>query len=257
MGDYCRPLQTVHSKYAEKTKTAVVTPTSGNNLVFVGATVNNRSGGAAILGVGFKIINGRWLAGQWDDSAGASYTDDTTDAQDAGTDDFPLFTTTDDDGFVVQSLDKFGIIGITVTTAEAGTPTYVVEYWNGTAWADLLTIEEPADYTAAEHAIVFSPPVDWTALAAGDTPVDTDGLTAGYYAIKVDASTAPTTAPIASDLWVAKLYDYKEAVADNAVLNVIPEDSRGYPLQAGEQLIPYFGTAGTSNSVTFRYRETG
>lgn len=234
-----------------------MSPASGKNLVFLGATVNNRSGGAAIVGVGFKLHNDRWKAGQWDDSETASYTDDTTDAQDSGTNDFALFTTTNDDGFVVQSLDKFGIIGIDVTTAEVGSPTYVVEYWNGTAWTDLGTIEEPTDYDIAEHAIVFSPPIDWTALAAGDTPVDTDGLTAGYYAIKVDASAAPTTAPLAKTLWVAKLYDYKEAVADNAVLNFNVEDSIGVALQAGESIIPYFGTAAATNSFSVRYREIG
>ena len=257
MADYCRPLQNKHSMYAEKTKTSVVVPESGNNLVFVGATVNNRAGSAQIMGVGFKIINSRWKAGQWDESAGPSYTDDTEDAQDAGTNDFALFTTTNDDGFVVQADDQFGIIGIDVTTAEAGSPVYVVEYWNGSAWTDLTTITEPASYTAAEQLIAFAPPIDWTALASGDVPVDTDGLDAGKYAIKVDASTAPSTAPLAATLWVAKLYDYKEDVADNSVLNIIPEDPRGLRMQAGEELIPMFQTTSANNSVTFRYRERG
>ena len=258
MTHFERPIQTAHVNYAEKTKTAAVSPASGNNLVFVGGTVNNRAGAAQILGVGFKLNNARLKAGQWDDSAGASYTDDTTDAQSAGGADFPLFTLVNDDGFVVQALDKFGIIGIDVGTAEVGAATYVVEYWNGTAWTDMVTIEEPTAYTAVEQVISFSPPIDWTQLAAGDVPVDTDGLDAGKYAIKVDASAASaTTAAVADELWVAKLHQYKEEVADKDLLNVVIEDPIGLALQAGESIIPYFQTTSANNSFTVRYRETG
>ena len=218
MRHFVRPLQTVNTNYQEKTKTALVSPGVGKNLVFVGATLNNRSGAGQIVGLGFKFNNASWLAGQWDDSAGASYIDDTTDAQDAGADDFALFSTVNNDGLIIQSTTKFSLIGMTVTTAEGGSPVYEYNYWNGSAWTTLTTLEVPSAYTEAEHTIAFVAPSDWAKVVTGDTPVDTDGLSDGHYAIRVRATTAPTTAPLASDLWVASLYDYKEDVSDNDVL---------------------------------------
>lgn len=253
------PTIPVHMNYAEKTKTAVVPAVSGKQLVYIGATLNNRSGGAIIAGIGFKLDNSRWKAGLWDDSEAASYIDDTTDAQDAGTNDFALTTTTNNDGFVIQALDKFGIVGVTVGTAGAGgSPAFEYTYWNG-AWTALTLIETPTWTSTGEKTLAFAPPADWTALAAADTPVATDGLTAGYYAIRVRATTAPSgTAALADIAWVARLYDYKEDVSDNAVLNAIPEDAdRGIVLQGGESIIPYFGTAHANNSVTVRYAVRG
>ena len=43
----------------------------------------NRSGGAASVGIGVRIPNHLWSAGQWVDAT-TTYTDDTTDAQDVG-----------------------------------------------------------------------------------------------------------------------------------------------------------------------------
>ena len=240
-----------------KGKTTLVSPESGQQIVYFGATVNNRSGGAATVGVTFPIDTSRWKAGQWDDSAGASYTDDTTDAQDAGASDFALTTTTNNDGFVVQCLDKFGVVAIDVGTAEAGSPVYEYTYWNG-AWTALTTCVVSSAYTAAEHVIAFPEPGDWTALATGDTPVDTDGLTAGYYAIRMRATTAPTTAPLATKLYVAELYDFKEAVADNGVVNFIVEDTiQGLSLPGGQGIGALFSTASANNAISIRYTTRG
>jgi len=249
-----RPIQRAHANYPESTKSAIVTPEVGENITFLGATLNNNSGGDQVMGIGFRFINSRWLFGQWDDSETASLTDDTADAQDTDAGDVPLFTTTSNDGFVVQARDRFGIIGLDISTSEAGSPTYSYQYWNGSAWTNLNTIAEPATFTSGENNIVFAQPLDWTALADGDTPVDTDGLTAGFYAIRVRATTAPSTAPVASEIWVAQLYDYKEAVSDNDVLNITVEDPIGFPIDANSSIIPYFSSPNNDNTVTVRYR---
>lgn len=255
MSWYRRPSEFVNTNYQEKTKTPVVATQSGKQLVFLSATVNNRSGGAIIAGLGFKISDTRWSAGQWDDSGNPEFIDDTTDAQDSGADDFALTTLTDDDGFAVQSLDKFGIVGVTVTTA-ANDGTFAYTYWNGSSYATLTLIETPDWTSTGEKTIAFAPPVDW---AVNSGQAVTDGLTAGYYSIRVIATTAPTvTAALASLLWVARLYDYKEDVSDNAVLNIIPEDAnRGIVLQGGESIVPYFGTANANNSISVRYTIRG
>ena len=46
--------------YPNRSKTALVTPASGKCLGFVGATLNNRSTGSCICGVGFQLDNTRW-----------------------------------------------------------------------------------------------------------------------------------------------------------------------------------------------------
>lgn len=244
--------------YPVKAKTDAIPSQSGKQLIFMGATVQNRAGASNFVGIGFKVDNSRWKAGQWDDSETASYIEDTTDAQDVGANDFALTTTTNNDGFVIQSLDKFGIVALQVGTAQAGSPVYEYTYWNGSSWTALTTIEVPTSYTVAEHTIAFFAPTDWAALAAADAPVATDGLTAGYYAIRLRATTAPSTAPLATQIWVAKVYDFKEDVSDNGLINFTPEDPiNGIALHGGESIIPYYKTAHADNVVTVRYAIRG
>lgn len=258
MSFFRRPTLNAHSNYAEKTKTDLVPAVSGQQLVFIGMTLNNRSTAAMKMGVGFKIANARWLAGQWVQASTPKITDGTTDAQSTATGDFGLFTTTNNGGFVIQALDKFGIVGLSVSTAASGgSPVYEYMYWNGSAYATLTLVETPSWSSTGEKTIAFVPPIDWATNSG--TAVSSDGLTTGYYSIRVRATTASSSAGgTASIAWVAKLYDFKANVSDTAVLNAIPEDSdRGIVLQGGESIIPYFETAHADNSVSVRYSFRG
>lgn len=248
-----RPTLSESFNYDVKAKTDAVTPATGEQLIFKEMQLENNTGGDITVGVGFKLDNSRWKFGQWDDSETASYTDDTTDAQDAGASDAALTTTTNNDGFVVQSLDKFGCVILQVGTAEAGSPVYEYTYWNGSSWATLSTLSVSSAYTVAEHLILFSPPQDWAALASGDTPVDTDGLTAGYYAIRMRATTAPTTAPLATQIWVAKLFDHLKVLSTNTEYNSYVEDDNGILLNGGESIIPIFSSSNADNHVKVLY----
>lgn len=220
--------------------------------------VTNRSGAAADMGWGYIMPTTHWLAGQWDDSETPAYVEDTTDAQDAGATDFPLFTTTDDDGFVIQCDYPFNVIGIDLGTAEAGGPTYVYSYWNGSAWTTIDQTNQVfnlPDYTStppANEYIAFPTPYDWVQLATGDTPVDTHGLTAGKYAVRVVATTAPTTAPVADDLWIATLVDFEPQIADDAALSFMVPENILIPNNAS--IVPYFGTANAGNLIKVYYR---
>ena len=113
--------------------TAPLTPVPQSIVVYQTDIANN-SGSAAAMGYGYKVLDADYKVGQWDDSAGTSFIDDTTDAQDAGTDDVALFTTTNNDGFVVSASKKFDLVNLVVSTAEAGSPVYEYTYYNGTAW---------------------------------------------------------------------------------------------------------------------------
>lgn len=197
-----------------------------------------------------------WKAGQIDDSATPDYIDDTTDAQDAGTNDFALTTTTNNDGFLVQCLKPFSLVGITVGTAAAGgSPAYSYTYWNG-AWTALTLLDTPSFAGTGDTYLTFQEPLDW--ITNSGTAVSTVGGTAGYYSIKVLATTAPSsTAALATVMWVVSLYDWKEGVTDNAVLNIPPADAeQGIEVVGGSSIVPYFGTAAAGNSVSLECSET-
>ncbi|MHA1962084.1 MAG: hypothetical protein ACW99U_17910 [Candidatus Thorarchaeota archaeon] len=248
--------------FADIAKTSILSTPSDSNtgftekLVFGSVEVGNSSGGDAKCGFGIKQANGVWKAGQWDDSASASYTDDTTDAQDAGASDFALQTTTQNDGYIIQSLFPFNIVGITVGTAEAGgTTTDEYTFWNGSAWTTLPTLATP-DYTGTgDKFLEFLQPATWTTLATGDTPVDTDGLTAGYYAIRYRQThaTGPTTAALATIMWVVDLLDYVEVVGDGKSVT-LPQDDGEIRANYPGDIVGYCSTANAANWISIKYR---
>lgn len=211
----------------------------------------NNSGSSAAMGWGYKLIDSKWSLGQWDVSEAPEFVDDTTDAQDAGTGDVALFTTTNDDGFVVSASEVFNLVGLTISTAEVGSPAYVYEYWNGTAW-DTLSLLQTPDYTATgDTAIAFANPADWA--KGGDTG---EGINADHYAIRVTASTAPSTAPLATIAWVVRLLDYVGVVTTGSTLNRIQYvNSNGSRVPTGHALVAYSSVVSASNIAYFEYSQ--
>lgn len=247
--------------------TAVLSPnTSGSGeakasvddrIIVKSVEIGNSTGSDAQCGYGYEIPDAQWKAGIWDNSATASYTDDTTDAQDAGTGDFPMTNANEnDDGFVVQSTTKFNVIGMDISTAGAGggiaSPTY--QYWGTSGWTTLPTINT-ADFTnnSAYQYVVFLEPLDLDKLASGDTPVDTDGLDAGKYAVKISWGTAPTTAPVGDELWLGKLVDYVEQVEDGKSVRIEYADN-GKAMLTGSSLLAYCNVANAANWISVEYR---
>lgn len=219
--------------------------------------VGNSSGANASCGLAYRLPDAMWKAGLWDDSETASYTDDTTDAQDAGTADFAMSTTTNSDGFVVQCRDKFSIIGMDIGTAGSGggIATKTWAYWNGTAWTTFTPVNA-GDFTnnsTYEYA-VLGVPGDWTKLASADTPVATDGLTAGMYAVRCVWGTAPTTAPVADSIWLLQLIDYVEIVADGSS---ITKEFGDFKVPFRSKVVPWCSTANAANWCTVEYRMGG
>lgn len=243
--------------YAEKCKTAIVPAQNGKQIVFHGATVNNRSTAEIAVGLGFTMPNALWKAGQIDVSETPYYIDDTTDAQDIGATDFPLFTTTNNDGFLVQSPYPFSLVGITMSaTVCTGSPVYTYTYWDGDSWENLTLIDTPNFTGAGDTYLHFEKPIDWT--EASGTAVSAIGATTGYYTIQVKATTAPTIAGIATILWVVDMYEFKAGVTDKNVVNFGTEaEIRGIPLMGGQGIVPYFGTAHANNMASVRYSVRG
>lgn len=181
--------------------------------------------------------------------ANQGFVDDTEDAQDAGTGDFPLFTLLDNDGFAVQALTQFNMLVIPVSTAQAGSPTYSYQYYNGSGYTVLPVIESVSTYTIANHYVVFHAPIDW---AKGGP--EGEGFDEDKYHIRVRATTAPSTAPLATEIIVGRFIAFDEALEDGAIL-VADYQSEPLKLLGGSGLMPYFGTANAANFIEAVYRE--
>ena len=217
----------------------------------------NSAGAAIDVGVGNRLRDdaptitqanvpgGRtWFAGQWDDSeTDAEYIDDSIDAQDAGANDFALTTLTINDGYVVGAEKPFSALAIAVGTAEAGTPAYEYTYWNGTSWGTLTLIDTPSYLGVADTYLTFAPPTDWAATSS-----DQNGLPNGYYCVRCRATTAPTTAPLASTIQAYHIFRLTHRyLADNTEYAF--EGVQMLFDKSGEDIYAYFGTANADNSI--------
>lgn len=234
----------LHTAYEQKAKAAVISPGDGQQLLLHSAILHNRSGASANLGVLVRLADYKFGTLP----SGAAVVDATA-AIAAGTTQ-NIFTTTNNDGFLLQSKKKFNLIGLEITQASTGSPAYTYQYYNGTAWTALPDVIEVPSYSGTGSSLlVFTAPRDW----AVGTPA-ADGGDSDKYAIRVRATTAPGQAVQANALWVGKFIHFQEAVADNGNLSVTFPYEQPKLLDGGEGILPYFGTASASNCVSALYQ---
>jgi hypothetical protein len=113
--------------------------------------------------------NDNWYAGQYDGSA-TTYTDDTTDAQDVGSGDFLIASTTFTNGFYLASdftFSKMVFAGVDPGTPGSASGTY--QYYDGSSWASIGTFNE---------AFLNASATEWgsgTVTAEFELPMSTDG----------------------------------------------------------------------------------
>lgn len=237
-----------------------------------GFSIHNRCGTTAAVGIGIRIPNAYWQAGQWTDS-GTTYTDDTTDAQDAGTTDFSLETTTTSDGFVILSRVPFNAITIQVSVASTGgNPVRALRYSTSSggtsAWSGAITNAYAAAASTGHYAVtgttnsaealwVWNLPNDFAATTGANDALGT-GIDAGWYAVNIRATTAPTgTAGVADFLSIYRLHFLTEALADNGVYEAFFGTSE-IPLHPqGDALVAFFETANDGNRVSALVRAKG
>ena len=223
--------------------------------------LHNRSGSTVVAGIGVRLQNRMWVAGQWVDAAGTPFTDDTVDAQSTTVTDFPLETATVNDGFVVASSVPFNALSIDIGTASTGpsAPVRAMRYSNttGDGWTNFGTntfvfdaaathYNATATTVANESLIVWAPPADWGRI----TGTGLNGVPAGLYAVNIRATTAPSVAAVADSMTVCRLYLVTEALADNAVLEAAPGSMAFFMEPGGDALVALFGTADPGNRVT-------
>lgn len=244
-----RPLEFSHSSYDENGKTAVVNAPQGQQLALYVAKVSNLSGDENDCGVARKLDNGSWKFWKLDDSDTPDATDNTSTIQ-AGTS-VTLFEATND-GFLVQADRPFNMIGLTVGTAETGSPVYSYEFYNGSSYETLTTIDTFDLSGTGDSVAAFLAPHDWAAGTTAAVGGDSD-----KYSIRVRSTTAPSTAVVISSLWVGQFLAYQEALADNGYLEVVYDDERPMIFESGEGVLPYFKTANASNHVNVQYTVLG
>jgi hypothetical protein len=235
-------------KGSDEILTAPLTPVPQSIMVYQTDIANN-SGSTAAMGYGYKVLDANYKVGSWDDTGTPEFLDDTADAQDSDADDIALFTTTNNDGFVVSATEKFNLVNIVVSTAAAGSPVYEYTYWNGSAWTSFTPIIEPDLTSTTEQALVFTIPSDWA--KGGDTG---EGVDADHYAIRVRATTAPSTAPLATTVSAVVLLDLVGSVVDGSNINKTTYvQSDGAKIPPGHSLVPYSSVSDNSNTIYVEY----
>ena len=242
-----RPLQTFHTAYSEKGKTALVSLASTKQLHVHALTLMNRSGGAANCGLLIKYNNARWKIGTLIAANTPDYTTDVTSLIQGGSA-TTIVTTTNNDGYLISADKPFSYFGYTVSQAESGAPVYTYQYYNGTAYTNLTSIELGGYASTGDKTIAFQSPIDWavgtTAAVGGPTT---------QYNLKVIASTAPGTAIQINNAWVARFMKFQEGLADNSNLVLTFDNDFPLVLEGGESVMPYFGTASADNAVDGQY----
>jgi len=160
-----------------------------------------------------------WWAGQYDAGAG-TYTDDTTDAQDSGTDDFELTTADNDnnDGCYISCDFTFNCVVFKEANQAAGAPVAEYAYWNGSTWTAITPTTSPTWTDAAgDKTLEFDIPLDsdgtllWERYAEDST---TDGLE-NRFVLRIRFTTAPT-AQFFCDYLVIQHTQYLTQIMENA-----------------------------------------
>ncbi len=207
----------------------------------------NRSGAPVLAGLGVSFLPSAWVAGQVT-SAGV-YTEATTDAQDVDTNDFVLYQhlLTDGNGVLFGATEPFNCLAMVQSTAgNQTTPVAVLEFWNGTTWADLapyLLYTDAYILLTTEKLTVWAIPSLWVPGGSGTNVPQT------LYNIRLRHTVAGqgTIDPLVAQVFlgVVRFLSFLAVDADkswdHALATRLPK--------AGAALHPLFTTADPENMV--------
>lgn len=229
--------------YSSRGKDAALLAPSAKQLSVYQARVFNRSGSTMDCGIVRKFAQvSAWL--KFFTFDGSNYADATaTIFAGSAVSAIPAVA---DKGFVVATKNRSGLIGITIS-ATSTTGAYLFQYWNGSSWVTLTTIDIPDFKTTGDFYISFLPPSDWAKGGAADLPSD-------MYCVRVTShTTAPSPAVAFTSVWAGELIEFVEGLADNAGLSIEFDADKPFTLEASQGLMPYFGTASASNGMQIAY----
>jgi hypothetical protein len=218
---------------------ALVAPAS-KQLALVSARVFNRSGGSLDVGLMRKFNDSGHKLFTYDAS---NYTEVTLPLAAAS----GVIADTASNGFVLQTKEKSGLIGLNVSQADGGVAAYTLEYYNGSAFTALTTIKVQDFASTGEQILVFLPPRDWDVGGHAD-------LDSAMYSIRVTTDGAGSAAVEADEVWSGQLLEFFEAVSDNNGITVGFDSERPMVLQGNEGVMPYFSTANAGNGIRVAYQ---
>lgn len=241
-----------------------------NRFVLGEFSVHNRSGGAAVVGIGGRIPTSLWTMGFWTDAnyaAGTVYADDTADAQSAASGDVNLATVgTNNDGFMVGCDIPFSIVSLQVTQAALNNAVWKLYYSIATQGAgfgsNFTEITNayvmPSFGATGEQLIWFEPPIDWVKASPATAIINRHGATVpSQYLILAKATTAPDTSRGQISLaTVGRMVMTTENVADNDILSNIGGKETYLPPQC-DGVCAAISVANIQNRADIKYRMAG
>lgn len=241
MGQYER-LQTSTSAYPDQGHTISYTPSSTQQLEVHKVSAYNGTAAENSIGIFHSVATPDFKLWKLLAAGDAEFTS-TIQAGSA----VSIFNTTNNDGCLFQSKEKFNMISFNVSQAQTGSPVYTYKYYNGSGWATLTLLNTPAYSATGIQVIVFNAPIDWV---VGDSTEDTDST---LFSIQVISTTAPSQAVQINSLKIGKMLAYSSSVLPSASLEV-DFDEESYLLQVGESIIPFFSYTNASNRLEIAYK---
>lgn len=235
-------LQLVQTAYPNQSHDTVLSAASTQQLLVHSICAYNATSSAIGVGVGHSFNSNYWKLWQ---NVASVYSNVTATVQ-AGSS-TTLFTTTSNDGFIVQAKEKFGLVSFVVSQTQTGSPVHSYQYWDGSTWQTLTLFNTPSYASTGKKAILFTPPIDWAVGAGSLGPDET------FYSVRVRATTGPSQAVKVSAMKVCRVVAFRNNIAADQQLQVL-FDTRQLLLQQGESVIGFFETANAANSMEVSYQ---
>ena len=230
-------LQNKRVAYPNQSLDSALEAAANQQLLIHSLAAINGSAAPMDIGIGHSLPDPNW---QLLVTANAVQTDQSDSIQ-AGTA-TSVLGTVNNDMFIVQAKDQFGLLSFNVSQAETGSPVYTYSYYNGSTYSTLTVINSVSYSATGRQCLVFAPPTDWA--------VNADG----YYAVRVQATTAPSQAVQIDALKVCELLAFREEVLPKGQLAINFETGRQLLLQGGEEIIPFFAFSSSSNTMEASYQ---
>jgi hypothetical protein len=236
-------VQLLEVGYPTQSSSVALASGSNSQLLIHSVSAYNSSSAAIEMGIGVRYQAASWKL----HTKTATYTDVTATIQAAST--VSMFPTTNNYGVIVQCKNKFGLVSLNVSQAQTGSPVYVYEYYNGSAWTALTLANSPVYSATGNVTLAFKPPVDWAEGSNGDISAFSSLITG--YCIRVTASTAPSQAVQINAMYVARMWAVRK-VPQYSHLE-INHGTTPIVLDAGEGVQPFFSVAAAGNCVEVAY----
>ncbi len=226
---------------------------SGSSIGIGGYTIVQRTAAPTLIGIAGRLDTASWVAGTL--TAAGAFTDDTADAQDADAGDMVLHDgASSGSGFLVGAALPFDVLSMVMSAAgDQVSPTLVLEYWNGTAWVDMVASVLHADALIAagtgEKLLAWPLPPSWVPGGSGTN------VPSSRYNLRVRHTNggAGTINPALSQLFPGRSIILSAGWPQDVAFS----EARSYTIRMPHQIdavYPVFGSASALNYAIIDYR---